>query len=136
MMVRRHRQPKERRMSADEYSLAETPAVLAPPVNEALLAEIVRRIAGHLANPCIVLFGSHAYGRPGARSDLDLLVIADTQKGTFTVAGELYGVLRPRRFAMDIVVLTPEMYRRRRAGFDPFLEEVGRKGRVLYGQLP
>ncbi|MFH1746758.1 MAG: nucleotidyltransferase domain-containing protein [Planctomycetota bacterium] len=123
-------------MSTEEHSLAETPAVLAPPVDEALLAEIVRRITGHLLNPCIVLFGSHAYGQPSARSDLDLLVITDTQKGTYTVAGELYGILRPRRVRMDIVVLTPEMYRRRRAGFDPFLEEIGSKGRVLYGQLP
>ena len=111
-------------------------AVLSAPVSESLLAEMVRRISAYLPGCCVVLFGSHAYGTPGEGSDVDLLVIASTEKGTFSVSGELYGVLRPRNFALDIVVMTPDSYRERLSGFDPFLREVVRKGRVLHGRLP
>ena len=111
-------------------------AVLSGPVSESLLAEMVQRIIAHLPGCCIVLFGSHAYGAPREDSDVDLLVVASTEKGTFSVSGELYGVLRPRDFALDIVVMTPDSFRERLSGFDPFLREVARKGRVLHGRLP
>lgn len=122
--------------AAEGKSPAQTRSMLAPPVNDVLLAEIVRRIAAHLPDCCIVLFGSYAYGEAREESDVDLLVVSNTTKGTFTVAGELYRLLRPRRITFDIVVMTPEMYRRRRSGFDPFLKEVAANGRVLHGQLP
>ncbi len=119
---------------------ADTPmqslAVLSGPVSESLLADMVQRIVAHLPACCVVLFGSHAYGTPREDSDVDLLVVASTEKGTFSVAGELYGVLRPRDFVLDIVVMTPQSFRERLSGFDPFLREVVRKGRVLHGRLP
>ena len=110
--------------------------LLSAPVSEALLAEIVRRIRTRVADCCIVLFGSHAYGDPRAGSDVDLLVIARTNNGTFAMAGEIYAALSPRSIAIDVVVMTPGMYRQRREGFDPFLREVAAKGRVLHGRLP
>ena len=110
--------------------------MLSAPVSESLLSEMVRRIVAHLPDCCVVLFGSHAYGTPREDSDVDLLVVATAEKGTFSVSGELYGVLRPRDFALDIVVITPDSYRQRLSGFDPFLREVVRKGRVLHGRLP
>lgn len=112
------------------------PTVLTPPITDDLLEEIVERIVRRLPDCCIVLFGSHAYGRPREDSDVDLLVIAQTNNGPFTTAGEIYSSLGPRSVAIDIVVLTPEMYRQRRQGFDPFLEEVAGRGRVLHGRLP
>lgn len=114
----------------------ESLAVLRRPVSESLLAKMAQRIAAHLPGCCVALFGSHAYGTPREDSDVDLLVIASTDKGTFSVAGELYGVLSPREIALDIVVMTPDSFRERLSGFDPFLREVVRKGRVLHGRLP
>lgn len=112
------------------------PAALDPPVDEAVLTEIVRRILTRAPECCIVLFGSHACGRPREDSDVDLLVITPTDNGSFTKAGEIYSSLSPRSLAIDVVVMTPEMYRQRRQGFDPFLDEVVSRGRVLHGRLP
>jgi predicted nucleotidyltransferase len=112
------------------------PAALAPPVDDAVLTEIVRRIVTRAPECCIVLFGSHAYGQPREDSDIDLLVITPTSNGLFTKAGEIYSSLSPRSLAIDVVVMTPEMYRQRRRGFDPFLKEVASRGRVLHGRLP
>lgn len=123
-------------MNAVGVEEASLPAGLEPPVDEALRTEIVRRIASHLPECCIVLFGSQVYGVPRADSDIDLLVVAETRTEELTVAGELYGVLHPRSVSLDIVVMTPETYRRRRGGFDPLLEDVATKGCVLYGKLP
>jgi predicted nucleotidyltransferase len=96
----------------------------------------VRRITALLPNCCIVLFGSRAYGQPHDDSDIDLLVIVETDKDPVVVAGDLYLRLRPRLVSVDVVVMTPETVRQRLAGFDPFLEEATGEGRVLYGQLP
>ncbi len=109
---------------------------LAAPVDERLLARIVKRITQLLPRACVVLFGSYAQGQPTATSDVDLLVVADLHEDPLAVAGELYGRLRPRRFALDLIVLTPKEVRRRRAEFDPFLEDAVSRGRVLYGKLP
>lgn len=123
-------------MAKRAIDTAQDRGVLSKPVNDALLAEITKRIVTHLPECCVVLFGSHAYGEPRSDSDVDLLVVAPTREGTYTIAGELYGVLSPRELALDIVVMKPESFRERREGFDPFLREVVRQGRVLHGRLP
>jgi predicted nucleotidyltransferase len=110
--------------------------LLAPPVDDRLLARIVQRILARLPDACIVLFGSHAYGTPRPDSDVDLLVVTDqARQRPFALAGELYIRLRPRTLALDLVLMDRETLARRIRGFDPFLEEVTRKGRVLHGRL-
>ena len=109
---------------------------LRAPVDDSLLARIVKRITQVLPDACVVLFGSCPCGQSTPSSDLDLQVIAQTRDDPLAVAGELYGRLRPREIAMDIVVLSPGDVRRRLAGFDPFLQDAVGLGRVLHGRLP
>lgn len=111
-------------------------AELAPPVDERLLGEIARRLSQALPSCCIVLFGSQAYGAPRGDSDVDLIVIADSDHDPFAMAGELYGLLSPRRIALDLIFMTPERFRTRMSRFDPFMHEAIGKGRVQYGRLP
>ncbi len=109
---------------------------LAPPVDDRLLARIVGRIVRRLPDACVVLFGSRAYGRPSGDSDLDLLIITGEGDNPYPIAGELYGLLRPRTIPLDLVILSPAEMRRRIQGFDPFLEEATKRGRLLHGRLP
>lgn len=109
---------------------------LTPPVNEELFDVIVARIVRRLPDCCIVLFGSYATNQARSSSDIDLLVIAETSEDPLAVAGELYGLLRPRTFPLDVVVMTPEELRARRSGFDAFVREVLATGRILHGRLP
>lgn len=79
----------------------------------------------------IILFGSYAYGRPNADSDVDLLVIMpfDPRQGRKSL--EIRQSLRAG-FPVDLLVRRPEDVEDRLARGDTFLKEVTRKGRVLY----
>ncbi|MFO0837098.1 MAG: nucleotidyltransferase domain-containing protein [Phycisphaerae bacterium] len=111
--------------------------LLVGPVDAALLGRVVERITSVFPRACIVLFGSHAYGTPRSESDVDLLVISEAiDDAVFRAASRVYGALSPRAIPVDVVFMTPEQFRRRRGGFDPFLIEIVERGRVLHGEYP
>jgi uncharacterized protein len=80
----------------------------------------------------IVLFGSYAYGRPSADSDVDLLVImARTRdRGERMSVRILHAI--PRDFPLDLLVRTPADVAKRLRWKDPFICEVVENGKVLY----
>ncbi len=106
----------------------------AVPVTDDLLQEIAGRITTTFAPERIILFGSRAYGQPGADSDIDLLVVTDAL-GTASVFQRHRAVsdLFPqRRFALDVLVRTPaEMEEILRQG-STFFSEIVTQGKVLY----
>jgi uncharacterized protein len=103
-----------------------------PPVSQTL-PQAVRKIAKMLKPEKVILFGSYAYGEPTPDSDVDLLVIMKTtatQKERYLAVSRL---LHPRQFPVDIIVKTPEEVESalaRKGNF--FMQEIMRKGRVLY----
>ena len=98
-----------------------------------LLSEITRRITQGLHPKKVILFGSYAYGTPTSDSDLDLLIIMESRDRPSERIRKVSDLFEPRPLPMDFVVLTPSELRRRLSGFDPFLEEILKKGRLLYG---
>lgn len=79
----------------------------------------------------IILFGSYAYGQPTPDSDVDLLVVADTDKKFHERVQEVR-ILLPKDQPFDLIVLTPSEYQRARMK-NSLLSEIEAKGRVLYG---
>jgi predicted nucleotidyltransferase len=79
----------------------------------------------------IILFGSHAYGRPTADSDVDLLVIMPFNPRAGRKSLEIRQAIRAG-FPLDLLVRHPKVLQRRLQRGDVFLEEITRKGRVLY----
>jgi predicted nucleotidyltransferase len=79
----------------------------------------------------IVLFGSYAYGRPTADSDVDLLVVMPFEGKGFRKASEIRSRI-DADFPLDLVVRTPKEVSRRLAVGDSFLREVTEKGALLY----
>src|SRR5439155_12741580 len=78
----------------------------------------------------IILFGSHAYGRPHRDSDVDLLVIKPTGNQhdlAVTIRREI-----PAPFPMDLLVRTPENLEWRLAEGESFHTEIVTNGKVLY----
>jgi predicted nucleotidyltransferase len=78
----------------------------------------------------VILFGSYAYGKPNADSDVDLLVVASHRGGHQYAIRVLLAC--PRRFSMDILVRSPAEIRRRLEMDDSFMREITSKGVVLY----
>lgn len=84
------------------------------------------------ANPQkIVLFGSYAYGKPTQNSDIDLLVVAKTDKSFHERIQQLRPLL-PKDRSIDLIVLTPQEYQNAK-GINPLVSEIDSKGKVLYG---
>ena len=101
-------------------------------ITESLLDEIANKIVEHFHPDQIILFGSYAYGEPKTDSDLDLLVIMDTDLRPTARSAAIARICRPKYVAMDIVVRTPEEIQTHLQNFDPFLEEIFKLGRTLY----
>jgi predicted nucleotidyltransferase len=92
-----------------------------------LLAE---RIAQEISPRRIILFGSHAHGKPGPDSDVDLLVITDRPEGNDAS-------LQLRRkveysFPLDLIVCDAGRLARRIEAGDYFLQDAVQFGKVLY----
>ena len=79
----------------------------------------------------VILFGSHAYGKPSEDSDVDLLVIMDHSSSGVAQAVEIMRRVRSR-IPVDLVVRTPQEMRQRLKWNDFFLKEVVKGGEVLY----
>jgi predicted nucleotidyltransferase len=104
------------------------------PVTEEILAEITRRIVAALDPEKVILFGSYAYGAPHADSDVDLLVIAETDLDDIQSAVVVSRLIVPRPFPVDILVKTPDEVEAALAKGDWFVTEIMQKGRVLHPQ--
>lgn len=101
-----------------------------PNIPLAAIRRFARQIAERFHPEKIILFGSYAYGRPHAESDVDLLVIMPAYD---VVAQEIrIGLVLDRPFSHDIVVRTPEQVERGLKQNNWFLREVIEKGKVLY----
>lgn len=101
------------------------------PVSETL-PEAVRRIAQALRPEKIILFGSYAYGSPTEDSDVDLLVVMETDARAAERSWAVSQHLIPRPFAVDILVKTPQEIEAALATGDFFIEEIVKQGKVLY----
>ena len=92
----------------------------------------MRRIADALHPEKIILFGSHAYGQPSQDSDVDLLVVLKTRASPKERYLTVCRLLRPRPFAVDLLVKTPQEIKTALKRGDFFIEEIVTHGRVLY----
>ncbi|HDN78975.1 MAG: nucleotidyltransferase domain-containing protein [Chloroflexi bacterium] len=102
------------------------------PITEELLQEIVNRMVEALHPEKIVLFGSWAYGTPTPDSDVDLLIVMETDASYVERYLAVSRLLRPRPFPVDIIVKTPEEISAALEGGDFFIREIITKGKVLY----
>ena len=96
----------------------------------------IRAIAKHIAEKFdpeeIILFGSHAYGKPNAWSDVDLLVVMDTPKGEMEAIIDVGESLPDLEFSVDVIVRSRAVLEKRKKLGDWFLREITKKGKVLY----
>ena len=78
----------------------------------------------------VILFGSHAYGKPTRDSDVDLLVIMRTKLKPIEQA-VLIRKEFPSPFPLDLIVRTSEEITKRIKEGDFFLKTILKEGRVL-----
>lgn len=92
----------------------------------------MQRVVDELRPLKVVLFGSYAYGRPTPDSDVDLLVILDSDASRTERQWAVSRLLVPRPFPVDLLVKTPAEVEDGLRDGDVFLREILTRGRVLY----
>jgi len=101
-------------------------------VPEHIIAELARIIAETFDPDKIILFGSYAYGEPEPFSDVDILVVMDTDKDNWQHAQAIREILPARSFGLDILVRSQSELDRRIGLGDWFLKEIVTKGKLVY----
>jgi predicted nucleotidyltransferase len=117
-------------MTAEQQALATSTNCL--PVTEELLEDMVQRIVEAFAPKRIILFGSYAWGEPKPNSDVDLFIVMEDGERPAWRSARIAHVLLDFPFPIDILVRTPEELQYRLQIGDYFIQEILRKGQVLY----
>jgi predicted nucleotidyltransferase len=95
---------------------------------------ILEKLLAGYAPQKVILFGSYAYGDPRPDSDIDLLIIKETDERFIDRWVAVRRLLSDpgRTIPLETLVLTPQELSDRLAIGDQFLAEVMEKGDVLY----
>jgi predicted nucleotidyltransferase len=93
---------------------------------------VVRKIVDEFNPEKVILFGSYAYGKPNIDSDVDMLVIMESDERPAPRTARVIGAVHGKTFPMDLLVRTPaELEQRLKIG-DYFFQEILGMGKVLY----
>jgi len=96
--------------------------------------KLAKKIAEEYKPEKIILFGSAATGDIRENSDVDLLVVKDTNDRPIERDQQVLRLLNPIRsqIPVDVLVLTPGEMDWRSEAEDPFVLDALRKGEILY----
>ena len=99
-----------------------------------VIQKVVRRLVEEYQPQQIILFGSMVYGNPGDDSDIDLLVVKNTDETPLERRVRVRQLVSDpeRRIPLSPLVLTPGELAHRLALGDPFYQEIVTRGEVLY----
>ncbi len=98
----------------------------------ALVQEIVKRIIDAVDPDQVILFGSYAYGIPHKESDIDILVIMETDCPRHKQSVALYRALAGLLIPKDLLVYTPEEVAEWKDVPQAFITQIVKKGVILY----
>jgi len=103
-----------------------------PEVDDRLLQEMVRRMLAVGTPRKIVMFGSRARGTAGPDSDIDLLLVEESELPRFKRSARYRRALVGLFPSKDVVVYTPEEVARWRDVANAFVTVALREGKTLY----
>jgi predicted nucleotidyltransferase len=102
------------------------------PVSKEAIRGVAQRIGRAAGADRVVLFGSHARGEAREDSDVDLLVVSQTDLPRHKRSRALYALFDPYPFPMDIIVYTPAEITQALNSPASFVATVLAEGREIY----
>jgi uncharacterized protein len=113
-------------------ALPEKPLPYGTIVSKELIEAIIRRIAENLNPEKIIVFGSYAGGDPGPDSDLDLLIVMESELPRYKRGLAVRKLFDPLPCPMDILVYTPAEVSYWQGTINHIITEAFQSGRVCY----
>jgi len=101
------------------------------PATNKEIKELSEQIAREFQPRKIILFGSHAYGKPTWDSDVDLLVVMPFKGRPNRQAVKIRSRI-DTAVALDLLVRTPQQISQRLAMGDTFMRDILERGKVVY----
>jgi predicted nucleotidyltransferase len=98
------------------------------------LTRFVEMVVREFAPYKIILFGSMAEGKPRLWSDIDIVVVRDTDKNFIDRAMEMQLRFKSRT-GIDLLVYTPDEFKQMSAERLFFQQEILGKGKILYERI-
>lgn len=102
------------------------------PITDELVEGITRRIVERFHPRRIIAFGSYARGEHMPDSDLDLIVEMESDKPFYERGLGIAEMFRNRKWAMDLLVYTPQEFAELTQVFGSLPYSAEREGKVLY----
>ena len=111
------------------------PTSSGPPKRKKLLelelARYIRLLTEHGNPEKVILFGTLATGRIHEWSDIDLVVVEQTELSFFQRLRQIRKLLQPR-VGIDVMFYTPEEFNQLSAERAFFRDEIVAKGKIVY----
>jgi predicted nucleotidyltransferase len=103
-----------------------------PPIDEALIQEITRKIVDAFHPRRVILFGSRARGDYHADSDVDIFVEMESNEKPRDRQKRIGSLFLRRWWPMDLLVFTPEEVQASRHSHASIVPDIEAEGRVLF----
>ena len=103
-------------------------------VSEKKIEEIASKIAEGFNPEKIILFGSYALGNPNRNSDLDFLIVKNSDLPVHRRANDIRMALIGTTTPMDILVYTPTEFETEKSIERSFLNMLLKSSKILYDQ--
>ncbi len=97
---------------------------------DALVKKISKRLKEQYDAKEVIIFGSYARNVVGENSDIDILVISETEERFFERQATVRRLIRDlrKRIPISPIVLTPQEIENRKNRGDQFIEEILKTG--------
>jgi predicted nucleotidyltransferase len=104
-------------------------------ISPVLRKEVISRLVDEFHPEMIYLFGSHAWGKPNAESDLDLLVIISrSRQNPVQRAVRAQRSLRGVKAPVDVLVKTRKEFEKYVSVRASLEAQIVREGKLVYGR--
>lgn len=101
-------------------------------IPRATIDGIIRAVADRFAPEKIILFGSYASDHPTPDSDLDLLVVMESDQPRRHRAAAMQLMFRPMPCSIDFLVFTPAEVEKWNGTVNHLITEAFRNGKIVY----
>ena len=101
-------------------------------ITQGKINEITKRVVKKFKPQKIILFGSYANGTPTDESDLDLLIIKDSDLPSRTQNRKVRRILSDLRVPVDIIVKTSKEFETYRDIIGTVVYPANKFGKVVY----